>query len=1778
MFQALRAALVWLMLAGAALAADVKPYVDENLASDAVRLVETLKAEAGKIGAQAAGKSPEDLRKAAAAAANAGRFDAAAALAAAAVTAAPKDPTNWLAYAGVALRADEAQANNRWELVSRGAPAAYAAFEHATTPDAQAEALATLSALYARHEQWRGALDAARASLERRDNLDLRKIYETMREQHGFRILDYKVDNESANPRACFTFSEPLARKTDFAPYVAVSGASSAAISNEDQQICVEGLKHGGRYAIVLRQGLPSAVGENLLKSADYEIYVRDRSPQAHFAGRAYVLPRQGQEGAPLVTVNTSKVAVDVYRIGDRNLLATVGRDDFLKPIDTSRARDIANQDGTKVWSGAMDVASTLNTDVVTEFPILKAVGKLDPGVYLVTARPWKEKVTESDEPGYMQLATQWMVVSDLGLTAISGGGGVQALVQSLESAGPVAGVELKLVARNNEILAVKTTGADGRVDFDPGLARGKGGEAPGMIVATLNGDYNFLNLAQNAFDLTDRGVAGRDAPSGLDAFLYTERGVYRSGETVFATALLRDAQGVAKAGLPLTLVVKRPDGVEYKRVVAPDQGLGGRALAVPLLPGSAPGRWRIEAYADPKGDPIGAVGFLLEDYIPERLDFTVKTDQAYAAFGSPIALSLDARFLYGAPASGLDVTGAIRVQQVAGGALAGFPGYVAGLADDDFTTVESQFPSKVTTDAAGRATLSVDLPEAASTRPLEAKLIVDVGEPGGRTVERTVTLPVRAKGVVVGVRQNFDASLAAGDPATFDVIAVAPDGTRVARKGAEWSLSQVTSDYQWFNSDGRWSYEPVKSTKRVASGVVDIAADGAARISAPVQWGAHRLDIKTLDGEETSVAFDVGWSGTASADTPDDVAVTLDKTAYAPGDEAKLRIASPSAGKATIALIGDRVERFVDVDLVAGDNVVPFKVGDDWGPGAYAVAMTHRPLDVKARRMPARAIGLVWFGIGREGRKLDVALDVPALVKPRGPLRVPVTVTGLAPGEEAEVTVSAVDLGILNLTGFKTPDPGGYFFGQRKLPVEIRDLWGMLIDGMQGEAGAIQTGGDGGGALEGNLPTQAPLALFSGVVMLDAEGKATVTFDLPAFGGTARLAAVAWSKGKVGAAQADVTVRDAVVVSATLPRFLDVGDRSQLSVDVDNVEGPAGDYTLDLDVHGPLSADAQGLHQTLRLDPKQRRSAAVPITATGVGVADFDLRLTGPGIDQTQRLRLGILSGAPDVYRRSVTPLAGGASATLSAALLADFIPGTGSVALAASPFGALDAPALLQALDRYPYGCSEQTVSRALPLLYANRLASIENLGIDPDLDGRIRQAIERELSRQGANGAFGMWSADSGDNDPWLDAYVTDFLTRARELKYVVPEGAFNQALDRLRNTVVNAPEPNKENAAALAYALYVLARNGRPVIGDLRYLSDAKLDAFGAPIAKAQLGGALAMLGDRARAGKVFSAALAALAAETAAGLRFEAARRRRGACAGRRSQSDGGRHAGGRDRPRRRRRRRRAGAAELHQHPGERLDGARRRSARRAREPRQVHRRRQAGPGRAEPGVPRGRARERRDRRQYRRSDGATGDHRLRLADRAGARRRPRLRDRADVLVARRQGARPQEPEAERARRGGAESDGSRGAHRPAADRRPPARRARDRQSGAGRSGLGRRLRLADHRRDAGAYRISRRPLRRGVRPLARPVGLPQSRLCRPRRRPRPLRPSAGDGRGHVRPRALRPHRVRDAGGDGEVKRERFIVGTGPRRRVASPPPLWGRDRVGGRADRVVLLP
>ena len=662
-----------------ALAAD-KSFQSKDLDAAAIKLEAQIKADAGTVT-----KPAGALRRDADAAFEKKDFRTGMLVLSQIVTTAPNDATSWLRLARAVLLIRPRDDKDRAMLLDRASTAAYIAYQRTQSRNEEADSLTVLGRTLADRKQWRPALDAMRSALDIRETADLRGQYEKLRGEYGFRLLDYSVDSDTISPRACFQFSEELpGGRTDFSPFVAVAGEDKPAISTAEKQLCVEGLKHGERYAVTLRAGLPSTAKETLAKSADFTIFVRDRKPFVRFTGKAYVLPSSGQRGIPLLSVNTDAVTIDVYRVGDRNLIDTVLGYQFQRNISRYEANELAKSRGVKVWSGELTVEQKLNTEVTTAFPVGQAIGALAPGVYAMTAAP-KSALSED----YDQLATQWFVVSDLGLAAYSTHDGIDVFVHSLSTAKPRAQTDIRLMARSNEVLATKLTDQYGYVHFDAGLTRGEGGLEPAAIVATEAGDYAFLNLKGAAFDLSDRGVAGRPVPSGLDAFVYTERGVYRSGETVEVTALLRDVLGQAELASPLTLVIERPDGVEYRRDLITDQGLGGRSWAVPLVASAMSGTWRVRAFTDPKRPAVGEVTFLVEDYVADRLEFDLTSDAAAMPRSGPTLLSVDGHFLYGAPASALELSGDVTI--AAAKERAGFPGYAFGLSDDDVTAIRQQ-------------------------------------------------------------------------------------------------------------------------------------------------------------------------------------------------------------------------------------------------------------------------------------------------------------------------------------------------------------------------------------------------------------------------------------------------------------------------------------------------------------------------------------------------------------------------------------------------------------------------------------------------------------------------------------------------------------------------------------------------------------------------------------------------------------------------------------------------------------------------------------------------------------------------------------------------------------------------------------------------------------------------------------------------------------------------------------------------------------------------------
>lgn len=1404
---------------------------------------------------------------------------------------APADSGRWQRAAEAALAVD----TNDWDRQQRAridaTAAAINAYLHADSVRGRAAAMALIARALERRSAWRPAIRATRASLALADNPQLAAHLEELVSKYGFRVTGHEVDSDAQNPRICVEFSDPLAREgTEIADFFELD-RDGLAVEPEASQVCIDGVRHGEKYHLTVRAGLAGSDGERLPQAVELDVYVRDRAPAVRFPGRAYVLPRGGAASLPVVTVNTDRVDATLWRIGDRALGGLAAEDGLFTNFSTYDVESLTERLAEKLWTGQIEVRGALNQDVTTAVPVDELLGQarsigLSPGIYVLTARPWG--IGSEDE----SLATQWFVVSDLGLAALSGGDGLHAIVRSLGSAAPVAGVRLKLLAVNQQVLGEAQSDDQGYARFAPGLLRGTGGNAPALLVAETDDDYGFLDLKGSPFDLSDRGVEGRPAPQALDVYLAAERGIYRPGETVFLTALLRDARANAVLDVPLTFIVRRPDGVEYLRDQVPDQGGGGRALAVPLLPSVMRGTWQVQVLADPTGEVLNQVPFLVEDFQPERLDFTLTPAAAWLDPADPTPVELAARFLYGAPAAGLPVEGRVRVTAADG--LAAWPGVQFGLAEEPFEPVVEPLAARET-DAAGEARLSLAVPELTpGSRPLQAEVSVSVLDGGGRPVERDLTLPVRDTRPRIGIRPLFEGAVQEGGNAGFEILALGADGAPLATAGLRWTLSKVETAYQWYQTDGDWDFEPVVNRSRVASGTLDLAPNAgnglaadtpSGRIEAPVQWGGYLLEVSGPDGEAllpASLRFEAGWYVAPKAfDTPDVLKVSLDKAEYRVGDTAKIRLEPRFPGLALVMVLDDGIKTMQPVEVPAEGVTVDLPVTADWGPGAYVTAMLFRGMDVDAKRMPRRAIGLHWAGIDPGDRRLAVKLELPQQGTPRGPLPVTLDVDNLLAGGEAHVVIAAVDVGILNLTRFVPWAPDEWYFGQRRLGMALRDLYGRLIDRMQGEPGRLRSGA-GGLSLQradGPPPTEALVAFHSGVLRADDEGRVHVDFPLPDFNGTVKIMAMAWSVGGVGHASADLVVRDPVVVTPALPRFLAPGDRSRLLLDLAHVEGPAGTMQVRVtSADGGLVIDGAGEPIAVQLASGARRQISVGLAAEAIGDHGIHIELLTPdGKTLTKDLALGVRNLEPPVQLTEPLRLAPGDpplvldAATLTAPLdaaadgrllagLPALVPGTEQWLLSLSGAGEIDVPGLLANLDRFPLGCVEQTTSRALPLLYLDEMALVAGLGPDVQVPERIRDAISRVLGNQSSGGGFGLWGPGGPSDDLWLNAYVSDFLTRAREQGYAVPAVGLDLALDNLKNQLGYSSDFD-EGGEGVAYALYVLARNGRVPLGDLRWFLETKLDAFATPAARAQLGGALALMGERERAEQAFASALA-----------------------------------------------------------------------------------------------------------------------------------------------------------------------------------------------------------------------------------------------------------------------------------------------------------------------------
>jgi uncharacterized protein YfaS (alpha-2-macroglobulin family) len=1258
-------------------------------------------------------------------------------------------------------------------------------------------------------------------------------------------------------------------------------------------------VKPGHRYNIKVGAALAADGGRKLSAAHQCDVLSDAMSPSFFFASKGTVLPAGLNGGLPVVTVNIPEVDVEFLRVAPGKMAKffdlVQGRRNQGGEEDEegngyfdywSNRNQLKGQ--TSGWQlnslqGIADsvysnrfVTNELKNSRKTSFLPVEKINELkEPGVYVAVMR----------RPGFFDNDYQvtYFYVSDIGLHVRRQVKQTDVFVTSLKTGKALGNIGLEVLGEGGKSLLHGKTDGDGHGVL-PGLP-----DNAQLLLAKRDKEMSVVVLHEPGLDLAEFDIGGH-LPRDAKLFPWSGRDLYRPGEKFTVSLLARSADGTAVPPAPVKVELKKPGGDVVSTVVwqpnAKTPGYLQQRIDLPV--DAATGKWSLEFRADPSAKrPDAIYQFQVEEFLPERMKLALTSDTGpLDKDADSFKIAVQGDYLYGAPASGNRLLGSVAQERARNPLPKEWPGFIFGDFGDDSAKQRAELPEQ-TLDDNGKAEISVPFKNDASS-PMRVRASLSLLESGGRPVVRSIERLWWPADTMIAVRPAFDSDVAReGSMAEFELIRVKADGKFAPINEVAFRLVKEDRQYYWrFDADRGWHSGFTEAEEAVQAGAVVLK--GRAKLTVPVEWGRYRLEV--TDPQTKLVAryrFYAGWNAQDAeniGNRPDRVRLQLEGAPAKPGNDIKLKIMPPHDGEALVMVEADKVLWSKRISVETGGTTVTIPVDKTWNRSdMYVSTVVFRPGSQGDRVTPARAVGMTWLPLAREARKLKVSLTAPQQVVPDKRMIAKVKVDGAA-GKSAMVTVSAVDVGILNITSFKSPDPFDFFFGKHRFGAELTDIYGKLIERMDGTPGKIKWGGDAGKRDTQSMPKKVKLVdIFSGPVQLNAKGEADVPLDIPDFNGTLRLMVVAATADAYGSADREVVVSAPIVAELSMPRFVGPGDKTTFALDVTNMMGTEQDIDIKLSTDNLLKV-TEG-DRKLKLANRQRkvlRFAVEPTEPYGLSRVVVDVKSGGAKpvvIHREFALQIQPpVAREQDARRLRIEP---GASQKLDAAMVERFFRGSATLNVTISNKPPLNVRSIVKGLLDYPYGCLEQTTSAAYPHVFIDE-ASAKAVGLEPHTREQRAKFVEGAISRiagmQGEAGGFRLWKGDSGEYEGWLTPYVTSFLMDAREAGFNVPETMTKRAQQWMTERLNGAgsqfsalPAGVKPDAdgrynyrdaellrnshqrfAELAHIGYMLAREQKASLASLRLLHDQYRDRARSPLPLVHLGIALSLMGDAKRA--------------------------------------------------------------------------------------------------------------------------------------------------------------------------------------------------------------------------------------------------------------------------------------------------------------------------------------
>lgn len=1298
--------------------------------------------------------------------------------------------------------------------------------------------------------------------------------------------------------------------------------------------LCVGNLTNGGSYSLTFKKGLRFASGDRLSESFDHNFNISDATSQIRMPYNI-ILPKNGQNSSfTIKTLNQPSVKLAIYRIPkeyfqqqslsnylDNNLsywilsgaynkgmvpvyekIFDLSSDKSVDVFNLTKEAQLAlnkdkpesgdssanneyeqlnaklNQEVSQA-SRAQLVEDKLNKELEINVNLEDFVRKSEDGFYMILAYDPRidlsNGISYDTVSGALPFTSKFMVITDFGVSTYQSPDVILANVRSLTSAKALKDISVDLIAYSGEVLSSAKTDENGVVRFGREFISGKNSMEPIELVVKSDSDYYIVNLKANPFYI--EGNNGYIAPSDYQAYAYTERGIYRQGETMHYTALVRNSH-LQALNLPLTLKITNSQGSEIHKVLLNTSYQGGYEYDFAIPQGTINGRYNATLYLGDRA--LTSTPFTIGSYVPTQINSKIMGNDNMLAINSPVKLRSQTNFNYGGAASNLNGNFSVSIYPdpkpvpALANALKNehLDSFHFGPDAKDYSKlVVSEGFYNLKTDVQGVLQASMVLPGA--DFPQKANVTSQVVDTNGQLVAVNKEYKVAYNRPLIGVRKLENG--ADNSNVNFALCSYLQDGSTYPQS-VKYYLYKQFVDYNYVYEDGAWRYVSFVSRNLVSNGSVKVDNQNLdqALISTPLEDGSYVLELES-DKSKTSLSFVKGFMSSSDANTPDRVMLYADKESYNIGDKVKLSFESPFDGYANLALGNRGIDDFKTFEIKKGHNEVSLEITEDLAPQGHALLSIFSPLNTN-KVGSIRAVGICDINLDLNSHKFKVVANVPSEIKPQSKLNVSLSATPSAIASDSHVSVGGkayakvtlVDNGILSLTNYKSPDPNKVFMQDQGYDVTLIDPYGLIMTDpkQQGQgygeaADAFMMNASGATSLQ-TVPHKT-IALASKIVPLNDLGEAQVEFDIPQFSGSLKVMAVAWDQDKVGAANSDVLIRDNAVATIGLPRYLNVGDSVQGRLNLHNLKAKNPEFKVDISCSGVLKCSMQNVSS---LKPGIREDKFFDIKALDSGVGKINLTVMNQDFNLTDSYDLTVTSPQLPMLKNYVEFLNPNESVTYDVATNFNNVD---AALISWSTLPNVNPRAFVMELSQGGYGgLSSLAASLEGQLLYGKELiatqeqkqaqANATNSQEYQDLaalyqseaqyNDKIQENIIRILARQLKSGSF-------AENNSYTALYAIDVLLKAQDQGFAVNDTAVNNAFSYLREVASSA------YSQTAAYAYEILSRYESVNQAKVRYMLDE--NKIKRPMLLAHLANSLNQIGDTNRANLALEKAIAGL---------------------------------------------------------------------------------------------------------------------------------------------------------------------------------------------------------------------------------------------------------------------------------------------------------------------------